>query len=209
MVYWHGRYRSLNNRHLAVLKLAGAERCCVRLWPLTPGLNLPGSRNCVVRKFLKAQQSPCGGTTLTFVDRSLSRHAEPPETEASEGGVGGRAGEVAEAMPEYLTLSGRKGVTSHMGCWIGGTHFLTPTNELKPIESLQAGNQLCAANGQVVNILRAERLPKQERELVHMIATDRMDLGSLASPSIELRVTSDHKARLMPSPALNPKPLPA
>ncbi|CAE7939734.1 putative ATP-dependent RNA helicase DHX30 [Symbiodinium microadriaticum] len=193
VVYWHGRYRSLNNRHLAVLKLAGAERCCVRLWPLTPGLNLPGSRNCVVRKFLKAQQSPCGGTTLTFVDRSLSRHAEPPETEASEGGVGGRAGEVAEAMPEYLTLSGRKGVTSHMGCWIGGTHFLTPTNELKPIESLQAGNQLCAANGQVVNILRAERLPKQERELVHMIATDRMDLGSLASPSIELRVTSDHK----------------
>ena len=49
VVYFHGHYRSLNNRHLtAIIKYAGAMEkqgrlprpCCVRVWPLVRYLSL-------------------------------------------------------------------------------------------------------------------------------------------------------------------------
>lgn len=70
VVWWHGCFRSLNNRHLAVLKQAGAEKCLVREWPLTPGLFLPGSNRSVLQKFIEVQTSRVGGCTIQLKDRS-------------------------------------------------------------------------------------------------------------------------------------------
>ena len=184
VVWWHGHYRSLNNRHLAALKLSGVERCCVRLWPLTPGLNLVGSPNsCVVRKFIKSQSSSVGGRTIRLVDRALcpgSPAASCPEVPQEN--------EIDRQEHQYLTLNSASysSVMSREDCWINETYFLTPSGVLQPVEAIRAGDQVCAANGQVLQIKKAERLPRENRNLVHM-----------KTEYAELVVTSNHKARLV------------
>ena len=72
-------------------------------------------------------------------------------------------------------------VTSREDCWINSTYFLRPSGALKPIEALQAGDQVCAANGQVLQVAKAELLEKEKR----------------ARPHEHGVVTSSHKARQM------------
>ena len=75
VVFHHGSFRSLNNRHLAAIKMSGAAKVMVRIRPLNPSLLLP-SRQGVLQKWLRANTSTVGGWTIQLKDRSLPR---PPE----------------------------------------------------------------------------------------------------------------------------------
>ena len=65
VVWWHGFYRSLNNRHLILAELSRMRECRVRVWPLTTGLPLRCGRGdvCVVRKFLDSRSTRNGGVS--------------------------------------------------------------------------------------------------------------------------------------------------
>ena len=75
VVFHHGSLRSLNNRHLAAIKMRGAAKVMVRIRPLNPSLLLP-SRQGVLQKWLRANTSTVGGWTIQLKDCSLPR---PPE----------------------------------------------------------------------------------------------------------------------------------
>ena len=72
MVFHHSSLRSLNNRHLAAIKMRGAAKVMVRIRPLNPSLLLP-SRQGVLQKWLRANTSTVGGWTIQLKDRSLPR----------------------------------------------------------------------------------------------------------------------------------------
>merc|ERR1711879_580216 len=84
VVWYHGRYWSLNNRHLHALKIylravqpewkRREEMASIRCWPLTPGLYLHG--RCIVAKFEEALSSRDGGRSLSL--RSSSRSQSRP-----------------------------------------------------------------------------------------------------------------------------------
>ena len=72
VVYHHGHYRSLNNRHLDAQKQAQERlpswiqaeyRAWVRIWPLTPGMRIHGKD--VVDKFYEASSSRNNGRSVS------------------------------------------------------------------------------------------------------------------------------------------------
>ena len=76
VVYWHGDYWSLNNRHLHALKLylrqvhpewkREEEVARVRLWPLAPNLRLPYSSYTVFGKFGDALSTCNHGRSISL-----------------------------------------------------------------------------------------------------------------------------------------------
>ncbi|CAE7923095.1 unnamed protein product, partial [Symbiodinium necroappetens] len=82
VVYFHGSYRSLNNRHLtAIVKYAEEmetqsrlpKKCHVRVWPLVRGLRMiyeDGSEQEVIRKFLRSNDSVSDGLSITCKRRA-------------------------------------------------------------------------------------------------------------------------------------------
>lgn len=84
-VYFHGKLRSLNNRHMAALVRHGewleageSAPCRVRQWPLVPGLRLDdGSNKEVVVKFIEAWSTSSDGQKIRMRSRSSSRGKDP------------------------------------------------------------------------------------------------------------------------------------
>lgn len=106
VVFYHGNYRSLNNRHLVALVQYGdclesrnllPSKGFVRVWPLVRGLELDdGSHQDVVRKFLQASDTQSEGKMIertgkseaTEVNQTVRLHVSNLDFSVSEEDLG-------------------------------------------------------------------------------------------------------------------------
>ncbi len=202
VVFWHDKYRSLNNRHLLALIDAGVEECRVRVWPLIPGLLIPcGSMTrCVVQKFFEARTSSNGGVTAqvrsmkgdrgegaVFPEDSISQmdvwDIQSQLTEEGSSTIHGVTAISLISAPSSLYSDG------FQHCFVEGTLFLSSTGDFVEASSLEQFSYIQAAHGELTRGMAAQRHDPQERTtvtlrtcsssyLIHLSHVDRIPQGS-------------------------------
>ena len=185
VVWWHGAYRSLNNRHLMALKQAGAPKCRVRCWPLAAGLKLlcDKTRRCVVHKFVEARSNLGSGLVARVRPASACSmdgdDAIRPEDSLSHAGADVDACDAQShffdnvasclsrvSFPSMVSAASWMHSNGEHRCYLGECLFWDQTDNKVAASELQQFSWVCAANGQMVRVMSVKRHPLEQRRLV-------------------------------------------
>jgi HrpA-like RNA helicase len=198
VVFWHGFYRSLNNRHLLALKMARVKQCCVRIWPMIPDLKILCGRTdqSVVNKFMQANTSSNDGvaaclrqppaTTGTWQEDEIlpedSVSRIDPCDEQSQLSEAGTYLSSRKSSVSFISAADQAYSDGEHRCYLEEALFCSWNGVMVGVRHLQQYDWIRAANGELTRVMSVEEHKEEERTLV-----------TLCTGGCILRVTADHR----------------